>query len=269
MLLTLSLYRRLLGVQFRSQLQYRASFFMDLLATGLIVLLEFGSLALVLQRFESIQGWTIGEVAFLYGLVEISFGIMDLVFSGFDPAYFGKEIRRGTFDQMLLRPINITVQVLSLDFALRRLAKISVGIGIFALALSQVDVTWTVGKLLYLPLVVVGMICFFGGLFIMGATITFWTVESIEVMNILTYGGSFAISYPMSIYQDWLRRFFTYIVPAIFLNYYPALYFLGKSDPFGFPAFAPFLSPLVGVGMLALALRFWRFGIAHYQSTGT
>jgi ABC-2 type transport system permease protein len=43
-----------------------------------------------------------------------------------------------------------------------------------------------------------------------------------------------------------MRRFFTYIVPAIFLNYYPALYFLNKPDPFNFPAFAPFLSPLVG-----------------------
>lgn len=269
MLHTLAIYRRLLGVQLRSQLQYRVSFLMELLATGLIVALEFGSLALVLQRFENIQGWTIGEVAFLYGLVEIAFGTMDMVFSGFDPGNFGQEIRRGTFDQLLLRPINITVQVLGAEFILRRLAKIAVGIGIFMLALSQVDVTWTVAKLIYLPFVISGMVCFFGGLFIIGATITFWTVESIEVMNILTYGGSFTISYPMSIYQDWLRRFFTYVVPAIFLNYYPALYFLDKPDPFGFPAFAPFLSPLVGLGTLLLALRFWHFGIGHYQSTGT
>ncbi len=266
---TIYIYRRLLGVQLRSQLQYRFAFFMDLLATGLIVGFEFGSLALVLQRFEQIRGWTIGEVAFLYGMVEIAFGLMDMVFSGFDPARFGQEIRRGTFDQILLRPVNVTMQVLTLDFALRRLAKIAVGIGILALGLSQIDVTWTTAKLLYLPLVIGGMFCFFGGLFVIGATITFWTVESIEVMNILTYGGSFTISYPMSIYPDALRRFFTYVVPAIFLNYYPALYFLDKPDPFNFPAFAPWLSPLVGMITLALALVFWRYGIAHYQSTGT
>ncbi len=266
---TFTIYWRLLGVQLRSQVQYRVSFVMDLLATGLIVALEFGSLALVMQRFETIQGWTIGEVAFLYGLVEIAFGIMDMLFSGFDPAHFGQQVRRGTFDQLLLRPIPITVQVLGSEFALRRLAKIAVGMGIFALALGQVGVAWTAVKLLYLPVVLVSMVCFFGGLFIIGATITFWTVESIEVMNILTYGGSLTISYPMSIYQDGLRRFFTYVVPAIFLNYYPALYFLDKPDPFGFPPFAPFLAPVVGVGMLAVALWFWRFGIAHYQSTGT
>ena len=265
----LDVYRRLLGAQIRGQMQYRVAFWLDLWATALIVLFEFGSVALVLQRFEHIQGWTIGEVAFLYGLVEIAFGTMDMIFSGFDPGRFGRHVRRGTFDQLLLRPAPITVQVLGNEFLLRRLGRIAVGSGIFILGLQRTAVAWTAVKLLYLPWVVVGMICFFGGLFIIGATITFWTVESIEVMNILTYGGSFTISYPMSIYRDWMRRFFTYFVPAIFLNYYPALYFLDKPDPFGLPAFAPFLSPLVGMGTLALALAFWRFGVKHYQSTGT
>ncbi|MEW5988101.1 MAG: ABC-2 family transporter protein, partial [Chloroflexota bacterium] len=90
-----------------------------------------------------------------------------------------------------------------------------------------------------------------------------------EVVNIFTYGGSEMMSYPMSIYQGWLRRFFTFVVPAIFLNYYPALYFLDKPDPLGLPAVAPFLAPVVGLGVLTLALLFWRFGVRHYQSTGT
>jgi ABC-type uncharacterized transport system permease subunit len=57
------------------------------------------------------------------------------------------------------------------------------------------------------------------------------------------------ISYPMHIYPTWMRSFFTFVVPAIFLNYYPALFFLGKPDPFGLPAFAPFLSPLIGLAI--------------------
>ncbi len=266
---TLALYFRLIGVQIRSQLYFRTSFLFELIGTFLITTLEFGSLALVLQRFGGIQGWTVGEVSFLYGLVEISFGLMDMIFSGFDPPNFGKYVRQGLFDQLLLRPVNITVQVLGSEFVIRRLGKITMGIAIFALAISLTDIHWTPAKLVYLPFVVLGMILFFGGLFIIGATITFWTVESIEVMNILTYGGSYTISHPMHIYQDWLRRFFTYFVPAIFINYYPALYFLGKPDPFNFPAFAPFLAPCIGLSVFLLALTFWQFGLKHYQSTGT
>lgn len=265
----LNVYLRLIAAQLRSQMQYRASFLTDLLTTGVITALEFGSLALVLERFEHIGGWTLGEVALLYGMVEFSFGVMDLLFSGFDPPNFGRQVRRGGFDQLLLRPANVTLQVLGSEFELRRLGKIALGAGIFAAGVRLARIHWTVGKVVYLPWVFLGMVCFFGGLFILGATITFWTVESIEVVNIFTYGTSMMISYPMHIYQEWLRRFFTYLLPAIFLNYYPALYFLDKPDPFGFPAFAPFLAPLAGGAVLLAALAFWRFGIRRYQSTGT
>jgi ABC-2 type transport system permease protein len=114
-----------------------------------------------------------------------------------------------------------------------------------------------------------GQVAYFGGLFIIGAAITFWTIDSIEIVNVFTYGGTELVSYPMNIYPDMLRRFFTYILPAIFLNYYPALYILDKPDPFELPAFAPWLAPLAGLLILWLSLRFWEFGLNKYQSTGT
>ena len=95
---------------------------------------------------------------------------------------------------------------------------------IFAIALSLANVEWTTGKILYLPIVILSRIAFFGGLYVIGSTITFWTIDSIEAINILTYGGSEMMSYPMHIYPDWLRRTFTFVVPAIFLNYYPAFH---------------------------------------------
>jgi ABC-2 type transport system permease protein len=265
----LAIYRRLLGVQIRSQLQYRAAFLLEALAALIANGMFFLSLALVLQRFEGIGGWGLGEIAFLVGMVEMAFATMDIIFSGFDPSFFGRWVRLGTFDQLMLRPVNLTVQVLGSRFVLRRVGRLLQGIAIFAVALTMIDVQWTAAKLLFMPFVFLAMVAFFGGLFVVGATITFWTVESIEVMNIFTYGGSEMISYPMDIYPGWLRSFFTFVVPAIFLNYYPALYILGIQDPLGLPAWAAVMGPAVGLGMLGLALLFWRFGVRHYQSTGT
>jgi ABC-2 type transport system permease protein len=266
---TLDMYRRLLSVQIRSQMQYRVSFLLEVCATIFTLGLIFISVALVLQRFDGLGGWSVGEVAFLWGMVEVAFGTMDLIFSGFDPQLFGRRVRLGTFDQMLLRPVGVTAQVFGSEFALRRLGRIAQGVAILAFALTQVDVTWTAAKLLYMPLVLSGIILYFGGLFIIGSTITFWTIESIEAINILTYGGTELIAYPMHIYADWLRRTFTYVAPAIFLNYYPALYFLDKADPFGMPPILRFVAPLVGLLTLVGALWFWRYGIQHYQSTGS
>jgi ABC-2 type transport system permease protein len=250
-------------------MQYRTAFLFDVLATGFITTVEFGSLALILQRFDNIAGWTLAEVAFLYGLIAVAFGTMDMLFSGFDPQFFGQQVRRGSFDQLLLRPVDITVQVLGSEFIMRRLGRIAQGFVIFIIALIMLKIQWTVGKIFYLPVVYISQVLFFGGLFIIGATISFWTVESIEAVNIFTYGGNEMMSYPMHIYPKWMVRFFTFIIPAIFLNYYPALYFLDKPDPFNLPPIAHFLAPVAGLSVMLVALAFWRYGIRHYQSTGT
>jgi len=266
---TFRIYLRLISVQIRSQMQYRFPFLVDLIATGLVTISGFLTLAFVLQRFGSIAGWKLGEVAFLYGMVETAFGLMDLIFSGFDPGNFGKQTRLGRFDQLLLRPVDITVQVLGSEFVIRRLGRIAQGVVILIIALTMVHIHWTIGKIIYLPMVLASLVAFFGGLFIIGATISFWTLDSIEIVNIFTYGGNEMMSYPMQIYPNWLRDFFSYILPAIFLNYYPSLYFLGKPDPLHFPPIAPFLAPLAGFGILGIALAFWQFGIRQYQSAGT
>ena len=269
MLIPLNTYRRLISIRIRGQMQYRTAFLFDVLATAFITTVEFGSLALIFQRFENIGGWTLAEVAFLYGIIAVSFGTMDMLFSGFDPQSFGQHVRRGTFDQLLLRPVDITVQVLGSEFIMRRLGRIIQGLAIFIFALIMLKFQWTAGKVLYLPVVYISQVLFFGGLFIIGATISFWTVESLEVVNIFTYGGNEMMSYPMHIYPKWMVRFFTFIIPAIFLNYYPALFFLGKPDPFNLSPVAQFLAPIAGLSVMLIALAFWRYGIRHYQSTGT
>ena len=262
-------YRRLISVRIRAQLQYRVSFLLELAASAFATATGLGTLVLIFQRFDDIAGWTLGEVAFLYGMVEAAFGITELLFSGFDPGAFGSMVQRGRFDQLLLRPVDITLQVLGSAFVLRRLSKTAQGVAVLCIALALVDVRWTPAKIAYLPVVLISLVAFFGGLYIIGSTTTFWTVKRVEVINIFTYGGSEMMAYPMHIYTKWMRRFFTYVVPAIFLNYYPALYFLDKPDPLRMPPFAPFLSPVAGFGVLAAALALWRFGIRHYASTGT
>jgi ABC-2 type transport system permease protein len=242
---------------------------MNLVATMLATATGFATIALILQRFEGIGGWTLGEVAFLYGLMDAAFGTTELIFSGFDPDGFAPMVQRGELDRLLLRPVNLVLQIVGSQFVLRRLSRITQGVVIFGISLALTSIAWTPVKVVYLPIVFLSLILFFGALYLIGSTSTFWTVQRVEVINIFTYGGAEMMSYPMHIYGTWMRRFFTYILPAIFMNYYPALYFLDKPDPLGMPAFAPFLAPFVGLGLLVFSLAFWRFGLRHYTGTGT
>ena len=155
------------------------------------------------------------------------------------------------------------------EFVLRRLGRLSQAILILAIGLILTRPAWTIWKTLYFAAVLFGQYLYFFGLFVIGAALTFWTVRPIEAVNIFTYGGTELMSYPMSIYSAWIRRFFTFIVPAAFINYLPALYFLDKPDPLGFPPFARFLAPLAGLALAAAAYGFWQIGIRHYTSTGS
>jgi ABC-2 type transport system permease protein len=266
---TVSIYLRMIVNQLRSQMQYRTAFLLDILSTGLGNSFYFAGIYLIFQRFGSIAGWTIGEIAFLAGMAELSFGTMDMLFSGFDPDYFSAMVRLGQFDQVMLRPINITAQVFGARFLTRRLGRILEGVVILWISFLLNPIRWTIGKVLYLPVIYASLVIGFGSLFLFGSTLIFWTIQPIEAVNIVTYGGNEMASYPMSIYPRWLRDIFTYAVPLLFLNFLPSLYILGKPDPLHFPVFAQFLAPVIAALMMWAALRFWRFGINHYQSTGT
>ncbi|WP_051935430.1 ABC transporter permease [Deinococcus sp. YIM 77859] len=265
----LHLYFRLLEAQARSQLASPTAFVLDALAAALVTAAEFAAFALVLPRFGSLHGWTLGEVALLYGLAELAFVLMDVLFGGFDAPNLGAHVRSGSFSTFLLRPVPLPVQVFGSDFALRRLTRVLLAAGIVAYGVLRVDVTWSLEKTLLLAGSVLGMIAFFGGLFVVGGTLTFWTVESVEAMNVLTYGSRTLISFPMDIYATWLRRVFTYLVPAAFLSAFPVLHVLGRPLPDGLPSWAAFLSPVLGSLMLAAAFAFWRVGVRRYHGTGS
>ncbi len=266
---TISLYLRFISIQLRSQMQFRASFWLDVFTTGLLNFSYFVSTYLVLERIGNIAGWSIAELAFLYGMIEVSFGTMDMIFSGFDPDVFSRFIRLGALDQVLLRPVNVLAQIFGSAFVLRRIGRITQGAVVLGFAFAHLGVHWTPLKLLYLPVVMASQVAAMGALFMAGSTLSFWTLQRVEAINVVTYGGVEVMSYPSTIYPRWLRGFFTYLIPFVFMNYYPALFFLDKPDPLGMPGFAPFLAPLAAGLMLFVTLRFWRFGLSRYQSTGT
>ena len=45
------------------------------------------------------------------------------------------------------------------------------------------------------------------------ATLAFWTTETLEIVNTVSYGGVETAQYPLSIYRPWFRHFFTFVVP--------------------------------------------------------
>ncbi len=117
---------------------------------------------------------------------------------------------------------------------------------------------------------VAGGACVFYALFVISATIAFWTTESLELMNTVTYGGTEAAQYPISIYKPWFQKLFIFFVPLACVTYFPALAILNRPDAaLNSPVWFQRLAPLVGVVFLWMSFRFWKIGVRKYRSTGS
>lgn len=261
------LYRRYVGLSLRGQMQYRASFVLQTVSQFAITSAEFLMVWALFDRFGSLRGWQFAEVALIYGLANTSFGLAEAFGRGFD--VFHRRVVSGDFDRLLLRPRSTVLQVAAEELQLMRLGRIAQGLLVLGWAVSSLNGPWTVARVALLLAALVGGACLFVGLFVAQATLAFWTVQSLEIVNTVTYGGVETAQYPLSVYRPGFRRFFTYVVPLATVSYLPALGLLERPDPLGSPPWLPWVAPLVGVAFLLLTLRLWRLGVRHYRSTGS
>jgi len=263
----LKLYFNLMGAGLRSQMQYKASFILQFIGHLFITSTEFMAIVFIFVKFSHIKGWSLWEVGLLYGMTSVSFATSEIVIRGFH--VFDRMIRLGNFDRVLLRPAGVFVQILAAEVELRKLGRLLQGLVVMIIAWYMLGLRLDPAKIGFLIATLVNGTVFYAGIFIAGATICFWSVQSTELPNMLTYGGVEASSYPISVYKSWFRNTLIFIIPLAFINYFPALYILGKPDPLGLPYLMRFLFPLASALMMILSVKFWNYGVQHYKSTGS
>ena len=256
------LYLRFLGIHFRSSMEYKASFFLLGLATMIASLSGLLALTFLFMRFHTIGGYTFGEVLLCFSTIVMSFALSEIFFRGFDR--FEQIIRGGTFDRMLLRPCSLIGQVLFEKIEWNRFSKVIEAAAVLAYAIPKSGVDWTWDKILVLTFMILGGVAMFAGVFILFAGICFYTLEGLEVLNILTNGTENFGHYPVSIYGKWMMRFYTYIIPLACIQYYPLQYLLGRSHSVLYA-----ILPLVGFIFPIPCYCVWRIGLKHYKSNGS
>lgn len=264
---SLRAYRLIVGMWVRSTMAYRTSFFLTALGNFAATGLDFVTILLMFSHITALGGFTLPEVAFLYGTTSTAFGIADLLLGSMDR--LGRRVRDGTLDTLLLRPVPVLAQVAADRFALRRLGRITQGGLVLAWSLARVDVAWTPAKVLMVPVMLLSGAAIFGAVYVVGAAFQFWAGDASELQNSVTYGGNTLLQYPPGVFARELVRGVTFVVPLAFVNWLPALHILGEPDPTGLPRWAGFCSPAVALLCCALAGAAWRLGLRSYRSTGS
>lgn len=256
------LYKKYAKMHLKSAMQYKFNMFLLGFSSSLLSLAEIISVWLLFQNFKSVGYWGFYEAALMYGIITFAFAFVETFARGFDE--FSSIIKDGTLDRLLVRPVNIYKQIFGSKIEFSRLGRVILGLIVSIIAIINLNVEWTLVKILVL-LGSFACACFIiFGLMLFIAGITVFSVESLEVLNILTYGSKELSFYPINIYNKWLTRIFTFIIPVACFNYLPLSYLMGHANNLIYA-----LSPFIGMLFIIPCILFFNWSLKKYQGTGT
>ena len=256
------LYTKYVMVNVRCAMQYRASLLLMTTGQLLVSFSTFFGIHFMFMRFSHVKGYTYSEVLLCFAIVLMQFSLAEMFARGFDT--FAGTVRRGEFDRILVRPRSTVLQVLGSKFEFSRLGRMIQAVMIFAYGVSMSPVVWSPAKVGALVLMLAGGAMLFSALFQVYAALCFFTLDGLEFMNVFTDGGREYGKYPLDIYGKRVMQFSTVIIPYTMIQYYPLQYLLGRS---GNALLA--LCPLGVAPFMAACFLLWRYGVAHYTSSGS
>jgi len=256
------LYLKFFSMHLKSQMQYKASFFMTLFGQFAVAFTTFLGLWFMFTRFDQVEGFTYQQVLLCFAAMLMAFSLAEIFGRGFD--VFPRMLGNGEFDRALVRPRGVVFQVLASKMEFTRLGRLAQAAAVLCYAVPASGVAWNPVKILALCLMVLCGAALFFGLFLVYAAFSFFTVEGLEFMNIFTDGGREFGRYPFSVYGRGILRLLTWVVPLALVQYYPLLYLLGRDQNILY-----MLTPLIATLFLIPAYGFFRVGLKKYKSTGS
>lgn len=259
-------YRQYWRINLLTALEYRANFLVWFGFTFVYHSAALAALWIVLQEFPEMNGWTFAQMAFLYALWMLAHAVNNTFF--LTVGDIPEHVREGEIDRILIRPLNPLFQVLTTPQQIFP-DELLLALAVFALATSWSSPVVDVWFVIFVPLVVIGGALIDFSINLLVATCAFWFVKVDGLRWIAFQLQQEFTRYPISIYTKGVRLVLTFLLPYAFMNYFPATFFLRKSETaLHLSPVVGLLTPAIGLAVFFLAYAFWRVGLDRYESVG-
>lgn len=249
------------SMHLKTQLQYKISFILIFIAQSLSIFFEFFVIYALFDKFKLLEEYNIYQLLLTFSVIWFGMSSAETFGRGFD--HFGRLIKNGNFDLLLIRPRFLGLQIIGSEIAYEKIARILTSVGMIIFSIIKLS-----GKLDIVDILVIILMCLcsfilFLSIFIIGASFCFITVEGLEVINIFTDGTRQLGQYPMKIYNKIVFLIFTFLIPLTPINYYPIEYIF-NNGPWYYS-----LMPLTIFIFLGFSILIFRIVLYHYKSTGS
>ena len=262
----LHIYKAYIILNWKINMEYRVDMLLGLFGISILNVVDIALIGIILNRFESIGGWTVWEIVFLTFFYVLVLGIENMF--AVHLLDIENYIRMGTFDRFLIRPVPPLLQLLGQELTLRYLDHLILGgIGI-GVAYMNLGLSWTLTQWFLFFVTLISSAILLGALVLTLCSFAFWTIRSspfvfstMELQEVIQH-------YPIPIFGRPFVLFVTFFLPFAFMNYYPTLALLSKEGEAIHPML-PYATPLMAFLFSVIATIVWRLGLNRYQSTGT
>ncbi len=258
----MKIYLKSLKLHLKSELEYKASFITSFLSQILVFFTYYFIIISLFSKFNNIKGFTMYEVLLCFSVIQFGFAFNEVFARGIDR--FDKLIIDGSFDRLLLRPKNIVLQILCSDSDYVKVSRLIQALIVLFISIINLDINWNILKVITLFLMLISSIVIFFGIFLISAAYCFFSIQGLEIRNVLTDGGKHMAQYPIGVFKKGFIYFFTFIIPYAYVNYYPLLYVIGKTNNYFYA-----LSPLLVILYLIPCFVIFNKGIKRYSSVGS
>lgn len=257
----------LLGGALRAAAQYRADLLFSMIAGLVFQGSGFLTVWVILARFDAIAGWTISDMALLYGMRLFAHGMWVVLLNQL--SQLTRYIREGTFDRFLVRPVNPLVQLMTTRIWFGPVGDLLGGAVLLGVAMTLVDVDWTPARIGFLVVALVGGALLEAGVQLGLSSTCFRFVKADQVRFTTDQVFSMFGNYPAKIFGGVGLWALTAVIPVVFVAYLPASVLLGHAGDTGLPAWLAYVSPLVGLAVAVVGYRIWMYQLRNYSGTGT
>lgn len=255
------------SLNLKSMLEYKFDRFLISFAIFIREMVSIIVMLLIFTRFVRIRGWEMNEMFFLYSFLFLSYSLFIFFFTGIRD--FDNMVYSGELDRFLIRPVGLMFQVIAsrVDYC-ATVGHGAVGILLFLKTYNTVGIQWDLKNVSYYIAALVGGAIIQAALFMISSCLSFWTIRTINLRNLIFFNSRRFAGYPISFYPGIIQKMLIFVIPFAFVSYFPAQYFLRKPDISMFWNGYMYLTPVVGIAMFAVVYSFWRFGLKHYSSAG-
>ena len=176
-----------MSMHLRTQLEYKSSFILSLIAQSLSTILSSFMVLILMDKFNFMEQFNIYETILGISIVQFGFSFAECFGRGFDR--FSNIIKKGSLDLMLIRPRNIYIQIFGSNIEFSKLSRIFGSLILFIIAFINIEFDRSLFNIILLLMLLMFSSLIYFSLEILSACLCFKTIEGLEFVNIFTDGS--------------------------------------------------------------------------------